>query len=131
MRQAPRSSRSSGPNSVPAPLEPQNQVLCANDNARGDTGLLAQTFTTVDLTCFASGTCAIRTSELDDIGTMEQPEAVAVLEAAIQQVQARAKQALQGQQQRKDAGGPAFIPSSRFDGRKPGYFFSRGVRGVG
>lgn len=60
----------------------------------------------------------------------QQPEAVAVLEAAIQQVQARAR-AQQQQQSIVAAGAAAFLPASRFEGRKPGYFFSKGVRGVG
>ena len=66
----------------------------------------------------------------------QQPEAVAVLEAAIQQVQARARQFQQpseGQAAPPKAvtAAPPYLPANRFEGRRPGYYFSRGVRGVG
>jgi hypothetical protein len=64
----------------------------------------------------------------------QQPEAVAVLEAAIQQAQAKARQHLAGAKAGTQPAQPpavTFIPAGKFEGRKPGYYFSRGVRGLG
>lgn len=64
----------------------------------------------------------------------QQPEAIAVLEAAIQQAQAKARQHLASTKGGSQAAQPpavTFIPASRFEGRKPGYYFGKGVRGLG
>lgn len=54
-------------------------------------------------------------------------ESVSVLEAAIQQVTADARR----RQGAAAAGPPPFLAAARFDGAKPGYYYSAGDQGVG